>query len=34
MLSAGGLPLPEAPEDAQPSAIPNKEGLADDGHRT
>jgi CRISPR-associated protein Cas1 len=34
ILAAGGLPLPEAPEDAQPPAIPNKEeGLADDGHR-
>jgi len=34
VLVAGGLPLPETPDDAQPPAIPNKEGLGDDGHRT
>jgi CRISPR-associated protein Cas1 len=34
VLSAGELPMPEAPEEAVPPAIPNKEGLADDGHRS
>lgn len=34
VLSAGELSVPEAPADAVPSAIPNKEGLADDGHRS
>ncbi len=33
ILAAGGLPLPEPSEDALLPAIPNKEGLADDGHR-
>lgn len=33
VLDAGGLPRPEAPEDAVPPAIPNKEPLGDDGHR-
>lgn len=33
VLAAGGLPLPEPPEDALLPAIPIKEGLADDGHR-
>jgi CRISPR-associated protein Cas1 len=34
ILSAGGISIPEMPEDSVPPAIPNKEGLADDGHRT
>ncbi len=34
VLAAGGLPKPEPPEDAIPPAIPEKEGLADDGHRS
>ena len=34
VLAAGGLPVPEPPEDSQPPAIPEKEGLADDGHRS
>lgn len=34
VLAAGGLPKPEVPEYALPPAIPEKEGLADDGHRS
>lgn len=34
ILRAGDLAIPETPGDALPPAIPNKEGLADDGHRT
>jgi CRISP-associated protein Cas1 len=34
VLIAGGLPLPEDPSYTQPPAIPNEEGLGDDGHRT
>lgn len=34
ILSAGGVAIPEMPEDAVPPAIPNKESLADDGHRS
>lgn len=34
VLAAGGISMPEAPEDAVPPAIPEKEGLADDGHRS
>lgn len=34
VLAAGGLPKPEPPDDAQPPAIPEKEGLSDDGHRS
>ena len=34
VLAAGGLSKPEPPEDAVPPAIPEKEGLADDGHRS
>lgn len=33
MLSAGGLPIPEDPPEAQPIAIPNSEGPGDVGHR-
>lgn len=33
VLSAGGLPLPEAPEEAQPVAIANPEPSGDVGHR-
>ncbi|KAF0126154.1 MAG: CRISP-associated protein Cas1 [Elusimicrobia bacterium] len=33
MLAAGGIPAPEEPEYAVKPAIPNKEGLGDDGHR-
>jgi CRISPR-associated protein Cas1 len=33
VLSAGGLPVPEAPEEAQPVAIPNPEPSGDAGHR-
>jgi len=33
VLAAGGLQMPEAPEEAIESAIPNKEGLGDVGHR-
>ncbi|HEY3488632.1 MAG TPA: type I-E CRISPR-associated endonuclease Cas1e [Candidatus Deferrimicrobiaceae bacterium] len=33
VLSAGGLPIPEPPEDAVPPAIPEKERLGDVGHR-
>ena len=34
VLAAGGLSKPEPPEDAVPPAIPEKEGLGDDGHRS
>jgi len=34
VLSAGEMEMPERPEDALTPAIPNKEGLADVGHRT
>lgn len=34
VLAAGEISLPEAPEDALLPAIPNKESLADDGHRS
>ena len=34
VLATGGLPKPEPPEDALPPAIPEKEGLKDDGHRS
>jgi CRISPR-associated protein Cas1 len=34
VLVAGGLPVPVASDDALPPAIPQKEGLADDGHRS
>jgi len=33
VLSAGDMEIPDTPEDALPPAIPNKEGLADVGHR-
>lgn len=33
VLAAGGLPTPEDPDYVLGPAIPNKEGLADDGHR-
>ncbi|MFH1113941.1 MAG: type I-E CRISPR-associated endonuclease Cas1e [Pseudomonadota bacterium] len=33
ILAAGGLPLPKAPEDAVGPAIPEPEGIGDDGHR-
>jgi CRISPR-associated protein Cas1 len=33
MLAAGGLPLPEAPPEAQPIAIPEERKLGDAGHR-
>jgi CRISP-associated protein Cas1 len=33
VLSAGGLEVPKAHEEAVESAIPNKEGLGDGGHR-
>jgi CRISPR-associated protein Cas1 len=33
VLFAGGLPLPEASEEAMPVAIPVEEGLGDVGHR-
>jgi CRISP-associated protein Cas1 len=33
VLSAGGLPLPEAPEEAMPVAFSDPEGLGDAGHR-
>lgn len=33
VLSAGGLPLPETPEEAQPVAIPNPDSSGDVGHR-
>jgi len=34
VLSAGGLCKPETPNYVQPPAIPEKENLADDGHRS
>jgi CRISPR-associated protein Cas1 len=34
ILAAGGLTLPEEPDYVVEPAIPNEEGLADDGHRT
>ncbi|MCK9555190.1 type I-E CRISPR-associated endonuclease Cas1e [bacterium] len=34
VLAAGGITKPEPPEDALPPAIPEKESLADDGHRS
>lgn len=33
ILAAGGLQVPEAPEESVEMAIPNKEGIGDDGHR-
>ena len=33
ILAAGGIPLPEAHEEAMPIAIPNKEQSGDAGHR-
>ena len=33
VLAAGGLPVPEAPEEAMPIAIPPAEGGGDAGHR-
>jgi CRISP-associated protein Cas1 len=33
VLAAGGLPVPEAPEEAQPIAIPNPDQSGDVGHR-
>ncbi len=33
VLAAGGLELPEAPDEAQPVAIPNPESSGDAGHR-
>ena len=33
VLSAGGLPLPEAHPEAVPMAIPNEEATGDAGHR-
>ncbi len=33
ILAAGGLEVPEAPAEAVEMAIPNKEGIGDDGHR-
>jgi len=33
VLSAGGLPFPGRPEESVASAIPNKEGIGDAGHR-
>ena len=34
VLSAGGIPLPEAPPEAVPPAIPNPAGIGEAGHRT
>lgn len=34
ILSAGGIQPPPAPKDAQPPAIPEPEGLGDEGHRS
>lgn len=34
VLAAGGISKPEPPEYVQPPAIPKKESLADDGHRS
>jgi CRISPR-associated protein Cas1 len=33
VLSAGGVPLPEAPPESVPPAIPNPEGIGEAGHR-
>jgi CRISPR-associated protein Cas1 len=33
VLAAGGLKVPEAPEESVEPAIPNKEGIGDAGHR-
>ncbi|MHB1047196.1 MAG: type I-E CRISPR-associated endonuclease Cas1e [Thermoanaerobaculia bacterium] len=33
ILAAGGLPVPEIPDESVPPAIPNKESLGDAGHR-
>lgn len=33
VLAAGGVPVPETPEDCLPPAIPEEEGLGDAGHR-
>ncbi len=33
ILAAGGLPVPEVPDESVPPAIPNKESLGDAGHR-
>jgi CRISPR-associated protein Cas1 len=33
ILAAGGVPVPEAPEEAQPIAFPEPAGLGDAGHR-
>jgi CRISPR-associated protein Cas1 len=33
ILSAGGLQVPDAPEESVEMAIPNKEGIGNDGHR-
>lgn len=33
VLAAGGLPVPETPEDCLPPAIPEEEGIGDAGHR-
>jgi CRISPR-associated protein Cas1 len=33
VLSAGGIPLPEAPPESVPPAIPNPEGIGEAGHR-
>ena len=34
VLSAGGIPLPEAPPESVPPAIPNPKGIGEAGHRT
>lgn len=34
VLCAGGIPLPEAPPESVPAAIPNPEGIGEAGHRT
>lgn len=34
VLAAGEIPLPQAPEDAQPPALPESESIGDDGHRS
>ena len=33
VLAAGGLPVPETPEDCLPPAIPEQDGIGDAGHR-
>ena len=33
VLAAGGLPVPEAPPEAQPVVLPDREKQGDDGHR-